>query len=108
MVAAQKATTGHKKQDKGRAQAGDTDAKRSGPSRAAAEHATSGKSVSLPIIGQVPLSRDQIGFYAGLGALATVGVIEWPVAAAVGAGHWLLRRSQSGTLRSFGEALDEV
>lgn len=39
----------------------------------------------LPAKGGIPL-------YAGLGALAAVGVIEWPVAAAAGAGYALARR----------------
>ena len=108
MAGARKTTTTPHVHAEGGAQGGDPAARRSGASRAAAEHATSGEGISLPLIGHVPLSRDQAGFYAGLGALATLGVIEWPVAAAVGAGHWLLRRSQSGTLRSFGKALDET
>jgi hypothetical protein len=39
----------------------------------------------LPAKGGIPL-------YAGLGALAVVGIIEWPVAAAAGAGYALARR----------------
>jgi hypothetical protein len=73
----------------------------------AAERVT-GQNIELPIIGHLPFSRDQAAFYAGLGAMAAVGLIDWPVAAAVGAGHWLVHRSQSGTLRAFGEALDEA
>jgi hypothetical protein len=38
----------------------------------------------LPAKGGVPL-------YAGLGALAAVGIIEWPVAAAASAGYALAR-----------------
>jgi hypothetical protein len=86
---------------------GSAERRTSGPSRNAAERAT-GEGIRLPVIGRLPISRDQAGFYAGLGALAAVGLIDWPVAAAVGAGHWLVRRSQSGTLRAFGEALDEA
>ena len=34
-------------------------------------------------------------YYGGLGVMAAVGVVEWPVAAALGAGLWLAnRRSQ--------------
>jgi hypothetical protein len=78
-----------------------------GPSRQAAEHVTH-QSVSLPLIGRLPMNREQAGLYAGLGVLAALEVIEWPVAAAVAAGYWLMRRSQSGTLRDFGQALDEA
>ena len=38
----------------------------------------------LPAKGGLPL-------YAGLGALAAVGIIEWPIAAAAGAGYALAR-----------------
>lgn len=46
----------------------------------------------LPAKGGIPL-------YAGLGALAVVGIIEWPVAAAAGAGyalarHWTRREAE--------------
>jgi hypothetical protein len=31
-------------------------------------------------------------YYGGLGALAAFGVVDWPVAAAIGAGVWIARR----------------
>ncbi|MEY9214117.1 hypothetical protein NI17_021375 [Thermobifida halotolerans] len=38
--------------------------------------------------------KDQFAYYAGLGALAAFGVIEWPVAAAIGVGTAIARRPQ--------------
>jgi hypothetical protein len=38
-------------------------------------------------------SADQLLYYGGLGALAAFGAIEWPVAAAIGAGVWVARRN---------------
>jgi hypothetical protein len=38
--------------------------------------------------------RDQMLYYGGLGAAAVVGVIEWPVAIAVGAGLAIVQRSR--------------
>ncbi len=36
--------------------------------------------------------RDQLVYYGGLGALAAFGLVDWPVAAAIGAGVWLAGR----------------
>jgi hypothetical protein len=36
---------------------------------------------------------ERLAYYAGLGALAALGIIEWPVAAAIGAGTLLARRA---------------
>src|SRR5919198_135860 len=42
------------------------------------------------------LSPAELAYYAGLGVLAAVELIEWPVAVAVGAGTALARRSGGG------------
>ncbi len=36
---------------------------------------------------------ERLLYYGGLGLMATVGVLEWPVAAAVGVGVWLAGRT---------------
>ena len=36
---------------------------------------------------------ERLLYYGGLGVMATVGVLEWPVAAAVGVGFWLAGRA---------------
>jgi hypothetical protein len=46
--------------------------------------------IDLPVLGHVPYKS--LGFLAGLGAAGAVGVIEWPVVAAVGVGYALARR----------------
>jgi hypothetical protein len=46
--------------------------------------------MDLPVVGHV--SYKSLGFWAGLGVAGTVGVIEWPVVAAVGVGYELARR----------------
>jgi hypothetical protein len=38
---------------------------------------------------------ERIVYYGGLGALAAVGLIEWPVAAAIGAGTMIVQRSRA-------------
>jgi len=39
---------------------------------------------------------ERLLYYGGLGLMATVGVLEWPVAAAVGVGVWLAGRTGPG------------
>ncbi|RCV57608.1 hypothetical protein [Marinitenerispora sediminis] len=41
-------------------------------------------------------SPGQCAYYTGLGALAVFGVIEWPVAAAIGVGTAVARRARGG------------
>ncbi|MGO8958098.1 MAG: hypothetical protein ACLQFR_12105 [Streptosporangiaceae bacterium] len=52
------------------------------------EHVAAG--IDLPVVGHVPYKS--AGFIAALGVAGAVGVIEWPVAAAVGVGYALSRR----------------
>jgi len=49
-----------------------------------------GPGIDLPVVGHVEYKS--AGFLAGLGVAGAVGVIEWPVAAAVGIGYALARR----------------
>jgi hypothetical protein len=61
-------------------------------------HAMTGAHPPLP-------PAERMAYYAGLGALAAFGVIEWPVAAAIGAGTILARRAlrkEPGTATSNG------
>jgi hypothetical protein len=46
--------------------------------------------IDLPVVGHVPYKS--VAFFAGLGVAGAAGVIEWPVAAAVGLGYALARR----------------
>ena len=50
-------------------------------------------SIQLPVVGKVPVPPpDQLAFFGALGALAAVGLIEWPVALAIGAGQAVVAR----------------
>jgi hypothetical protein len=65
--------------------------------------------VVLPWIGHVPLpSADELAFVAGIGALAVVGAIEWPVAAVLGAGRLLAHAHRWRSLAAFGDALEHA
>jgi hypothetical protein len=41
--------------------------------------------------------REQMAYYGGLGLLAALSVIEWPVAAAIGVGTMVAQRAGGGT-----------
>lgn len=58
-------------------------------------------SVALP-------APEYLAFYAGVGAMALFGIMEWPIAAALVVGHTLVNAQHSKVLHSLGEALEEV
>ncbi|GAA0508694.1 hypothetical protein A8924_1910 [Saccharopolyspora erythraea NRRL 2338] len=65
--------------------------------------------VRLPVAGTVSLPPpDELAFLAGMVALATAGLITWPVTLTIGAGHLLAHNKHMRLLRSFGEALEEA
>ncbi len=65
--------------------------------------------ISLPIAGQVGLPpREDLAFFAGVGALAVVGALEWPVAAAIGVGHALATMRNHKIIQEFGEAIERA
>jgi hypothetical protein len=62
--------------------------------------------VNVPCVGVIHLPAPQhLAFYAGLGILAALGVIEWGVAAVLAIGHFLAREDHNRLIRDFGEAL---
>jgi hypothetical protein len=54
------------------------------------DHHRAEPGIDLPLFGHVPYKS--VAFVAGLGIAGAAGVIEWPVAAAVGLGYALSRR----------------
>jgi hypothetical protein len=70
---------------------------------------TSRTRVTIPMVGRVNLPPvDELVFMAGIGALAVIGAVEWPIAVVLGAGHALANRRRNRLLREFGEALERV
>jgi hypothetical protein len=51
---------------------------------------------------------EHLFFYAGLAVLVGTGVVEWPVALAVGIGHVLVDLTGRPGLQAAGEALAEA
>lgn len=65
--------------------------------------------VALPGLGDMHLPPpQQLAWLGGLATLAVVGILEWPVAAAIGIGHLLSQQHHVQVLRDFGEALEEA
>ena len=65
--------------------------------------------MSLPLLGKVKLpATDELAFLGGVGVLAVVGAIEWPIAAVLVAGHTLACSHRNKVVREFGEALESA
>ncbi len=63
----------------------------------------------LPIVGELTLpAPEQVVFIGGVAVLAVIGVLEWPVAVLLAAGHALAANAHAKIVRSFGEALEEA
>lgn len=68
-----------------------------------------GFTVDLPVVGRTRVPRpEQLAYYGALGALAAAEIIEWPVALALAAGHWLVRNEHDRVAHEIGEALEEA
>jgi hypothetical protein len=65
--------------------------------------------IVLPVLGELHLPPpQQLAWLGGVATLAVVGILEWPVAAALGIGHLLSQQHHVQVLRDFGEALEEA
>ena len=66
-------------------------------------------SLRLPIVGELRLpSGDELVYIGGVGVLAVVGLLEWPVAVLLGVGHTLAANRSNKVVHEFGEALEEA
>lgn len=65
--------------------------------------------VNVPLLGHVRIPRpEQLAFYAAVGAMAAVEIIDWPVALVLATGHALLQNEHSRVAEEIGEALEEA
>ncbi|RZU72454.1 hypothetical protein EV384_0821 [Micromonospora kangleipakensis] len=65
--------------------------------------------VEIPMLGEVAVPPpDKVAYYAGLGVLAALQVIEWPLALVITAGHLLADQHMSGLVKGVGEALESA
>jgi hypothetical protein len=79
--------------------------------RAAATRACGKEHVvmALPVIGRVELPHPRdLGFYAGVGALVALQLLEWPAGVAIAIGHALAGQHQNRVITEFGEALEQA
>lgn len=65
--------------------------------------------VNLPVLGTVCLPQpQQLAYYGGLAALSVFGLLDWPVALVIAAGHILASNHHNHILEELGEALEEA
>jgi hypothetical protein len=63
----------------------------------------------VPLVGELRLPPpDTLAWFGGLATLTALGIMEWPVAAAIGTGHLLAQQHHLKLLHDFGEALEEA
>ncbi|WP_433530823.1 hypothetical protein ACQPYA_01415 [Micromonospora sp. CA-263727] len=63
--------------------------------------------MEIPGLGEVAVPPpDKLAYYAGIGVLAALQVIEWPLALVITAGHLLADQHLSGLAKGVGEALE--
>ncbi|GII28127.1 hypothetical protein [Planotetraspora mira] len=63
--------------------------------------------VTLPLVGTVTVPPpDRLAFYAVLGLLGVLEIVEWPIVLLVGAGHFLAHQRRYPTLQGVGEAAE--
>lgn len=85
--------------------------RRDTPQREAVDKVREGQTfvLNLPVVGRVSIPRpEQLAYYGGLGALAALELIDWPVALVIGAGHLLASNHRNQILAELGEALEEI
>jgi hypothetical protein len=64
--------------------------------------------VDLPVLGQVQLPRpEQLAYYAGIGLLVALEVLDWPTAVVIAAGHALATEQHDRAIEELGDALPE-
>jgi membrane protein required for beta-lactamase induction len=69
---------------------------------------TSKVSAPKPRSVRLTLPPEHLAFYAGIGAMAVLGIMEWPVAAALVVGYTFVNAQHNKVLQSLGEALEEA
>lgn len=63
----------------------------------------------MPVVGEVTLPpASHLGWYAGVGVLVALEILEWPVAVVLAAGQALADNQHNRVLEDFGEALEEA
>jgi hypothetical protein len=57
----------------------------------------------------VSRERDAVVYYGALAVVGAFGVIDWPILAAIGVGHWLITtQPKHPALAEVGDALEDA
>jgi hypothetical protein len=65
--------------------------------------------ISLSWLDRLPIPEpERLAYYGGMAALAVFGLLEFPVAAVITAGHMLAHQRTNRALAELGEALEEA
>lgn len=65
--------------------------------------------LKLPVVGTVWIPPpERLAWYGGIALLAGMGMLEWPVAVVLTAGHLLADQERFESLRAFGAALEHA
>ncbi len=81
------------------------------PGRAAALKVDEASHITLkmPLLGSVRLPEPQrLTYYAAIGALGVLGILEWPVALVLAGGHALASDQHNRAVQQFGDALEDA
>jgi hypothetical protein len=81
-----------------------------GSGRAAAQKVDDASHITLrlPVLGTVRLPEPQrLTYYAAIGALGVLGVLEWPVVLVLAGGHALASDQNNRAVQQFGDALED-
>ena len=61
----------------------------------------------VPVLGfDLEVPKELLPFYAGLGAMAVLEIVEWPLALVIAVGHTVASGSRNNTIRELGEGLE--
>jgi hypothetical protein len=64
--------------------------------------------IPLPGLGTIELSRPELVYVGGIAALGALGLLEWPIALVIGAGHLLAADRSNRAARELGDAMEEA
>jgi len=65
--------------------------------------------LDLPLLGSVRLPEPQrLAYYAAIGALGFLGILDWPVALILAGGHALASDQHNRAVQQFGEAVEDA
>jgi hypothetical protein len=64
--------------------------------------------LSIPGLGTLELSRPELAFVGGIAVMGVLGLLEWPIAVVLGAGHLLASDRSNRAARALGQAMEEA